>query len=269
MRHRVRFRSVEGMMTMHTAASATTTTTTTEGNSNVTTRNISARTIANNGTAHNAHVIAWMAGNVRHYYNVTNDNDRAIGRAWYPGMHAVLSAHAADTGLSVEQCADVYAMASINTPWSRNVAFAASCIADYALDILPGERDPEHAGHLAPVVHGIHRILTMGDTVDDIIGDESALKIRSFTRNLRDDADYVTCDRWAYRAAYAFNDCATRGIGSCSIQRGKPAHGCGMVPTGDAYREMDAAYRIVAIETGERAHDLQAIVWVAVRGTGE
>jgi hypothetical protein len=168
------------------------------------------------------------------------------GRAWYPGMVAIMAAHASDTGLSIEQCAAVYAATSINTGWSQNLKNASAALADYGAGILPFA----NGGTLGLIISKVRAIIAGADIETTLSADPKNLKIKNFTRNLAGDFEAVTVDRWAMRVAYATID-------------------NGYVPTGEEYATIADAYRIVAAEFGETPADTQAITWVAIRGTGE
>jgi hypothetical protein len=185
--------------------------------------------------------------------------------AWYRGMTAIIHAHADATGLSPLQCASVYAAASINTPWSRNLAYASDVLAGY----INGDRPT--GGHLKHVVNIINRILD-GETIDTVVADPKNLKIRNFTRNLAGDYNVATIDRWAYRIAVNYADCPNNGE-PCAInsKTGKYSgkHSCGKVPKGAEYEAIAASYARVASYIGIDVASLQAITWCVVRGDGE
>ena len=197
--------------------------------------------------------------NIRSYYDRASADQIAEGRAWYPSMAATLANDAARSGLRIAQVAAVYAANSINTPWARNLALASRAIADHAA----GRDALCDGGTLGMIIGKVRAAIaaTSDDAIDGIMtSDPHNLKIVNFRRNLIDDPDAVTVDRWAFRIATNFEGCECVKANT---------HGCGKVPTGNEYRAIADAYRAVASEVGERAHDLQAITWCVVRGTGE
>lgn len=184
--------------------------------------------------------------NIRAVRSMADDDAVRDGRAWYPGMAAIMAAHADETGLTPRQCAAIYAACSINTPWARNLSLAAGALADYAA----GREAFATGGTLRMVIEKVYGILTGADIDTTLAADPNNHKLRSFTRNLSGDYDAVTVDRWAMRVAYGLTD-------------------GGYVPSGAEYDAIADAYRIVAAEFGETPADLQAITWCAIRGTGE
>lgn len=197
--------------------------------------------------------------NIRSFYDRASDQDIIDGRTWYPSMARIMREHATISGLRVAQCAAVYAATSINMPWARNLALAAQAIHDYEAGYIA----LRNGGTLTMVVDKVRRIIASNDDADiNIIltSDKNNRKIVSFARNLIDDDEEVTVDRWAYRIATNFEGC------ECTRSN---THGCGKVPTGAEYINIANAYRAVAKLVNERALDLQAITWCVVRGTGE
>src|SRR5688500_4310382 len=119
----------------------------------------------------------WRA-NILATYRLASDALLADGRAWYPGMSAIMSAHAAETGLSVAQCAAIYAANSINTPWQRNIALAAGVLAD----ISAGNTPYASGGTLRMIIDKVSRIIAGEDIDNTLSADPKNLKIRSFAR---------------------------------------------------------------------------------------
>jgi hypothetical protein len=212
-----------------------------------------------------------IVSNIRSFRTTAAPEHIRDGDAWYPGMLAVMSAHASDTGLSVLQCAGVYAACSINTGWAQNLINGARALDEYARGLVPFA----DGGTLGMIVRKVRAIIAGADDIDMILSpDPTNLKVKSFTRNLSGDYDAVTVDRWAVRCAYAWTDCEFSGERSCARNKrtgeltGK-GHACGYVPTGAEYESIAEAYRIVAAEFNETPAATQAITWCVVRGTGE
>lgn len=195
------------------------------------------------------------------------------GNAWYPGMAAIMNAHADATGLTVAQCAAIYAANSINTPWQRNIALASGALSDYAAGIAPFA----NGGTLGMIIRKCHAVIAATDdsALDNILSaDKRNYKVKNFRRNLAGDYDAVTVDRWAVRVATNWADCEFRGSAPCARDKKSGrltghGHGCAYVPVGAEYLAMADAYRTVAAEFGETPAATQAITWCVVRGTGE
>jgi hypothetical protein len=86
-----------------------------------------------------------------------------------------------------------------------------------------------------------------GGYIGDVVKDAGALKVRAFAMACSGDLSAVVVDRWAMY-------CAT---------------GEKRVPSGDEYRMIAQCYTEVAAMVGETPADLQAILWVALRDSGE
>jgi hypothetical protein len=161
------------------------------------------------------------------------------GEDWYPAMFRLMREHAATSGLSVRQCAAIYAATSINTPWARNLELAARAIADGGLS----------GGTLGMVVRKVNAIVAGADIDGTLTSDPRNRKIVNFTRNLSGDYDAVTVDRWAHRVA-------TNG------ERDD-------VPTGALYETLAEAYRTAAAMRGVTPATMQAVTWVVARGKAD
>src|SRR6478752_3900555 len=107
--------------------------------------------------------------NVRKYRSLATPQTVEEGRRWYPAMHAVMRAHADTSGLSVDQCAGIYAACSINTPWNRNIALAAQAIADHAA----GNPALVNGGTLGMVVNKCRAIVSGADIDQSLSQDEA------------------------------------------------------------------------------------------------
>lgn len=187
-----------------------------------------------------------LVSNIRSMRATASKQDVRDGRAWYSGMLSIMAAHASETGLSIDQCAAVYAATSINTGWAQNLKNGAGALADYAAGNTPFA----NGGTLGMIISKVRAIIDGAEIDATLSTDPKNLKIKNFARNLAGDFEAVTVDRWAMRVAYATID-------------------NGYVPTGDEYRTIADAYRTVAAEFGEAPADTQAITWCAIRGTGK
>lgn len=197
--------------------------------------------------------------NILRFYDRATDHDRIMGEDWYPVVTAALCEYAEQTGYTLSQVADVFALASINTPWKRNFGWALRAIT------LRADDEPL-TGHLSFVIRGVTAILSRGASIDDIIKDKRKRKIRNFARNFAGDMYAVTVDRWAYRIATSFADCKTHGVTPC-VANGR--HGCGMVPEGAAYDIIADEYIEAAYQRGVTPAVMQAVTWIVARGSGE
>jgi hypothetical protein len=159
------------------------------------------------------------------------------GTEWYSAMAVIMREHSRLSGYSVAQCAAVYAANSINTPWTRNLALAASAIDNRGMS----------NGTLGMVIRKVNAILQGSDIDSTLSKDKNNLKLKNFYRNLSGDFDAVTVDRWAHRVA-------TNGEKS-------------NVPTGKLYNEIADAYRTAAAMRGVTPAAMQAITWVVMRGS--
>lgn len=162
------------------------------------------------------------------------------GREWYPSAAATLREFTTDGGgvWSKQQCAAVCAVLSPRITWRENIAAVRKfhkCAAEYL--------------RVAPVVAGVARnrakaweIAQSGD-----ISLVSGPKVSSFYANLCGDFTRVTCDVWAARAA---------GVHESEMGHIDRAR----------YQRLQASYQRAAEMTGHAPAELQAIVWVAIRG---
>jgi hypothetical protein len=172
-------------------------------------------------------------------YDKATPADIADGADWYPAMFRLMREHSHVSGLSVRQCAAIYAATSINTPWRRNLVLAAEAIANFGLQ----------GGTLGMVVRKVNAIIAGDDIDTTLTSDPANRKIVNFTRNLSGDYDAVTVDRWAHRVA-------TNG------ERGD-------VPTGKLYEAIADAFREAARLRNVNPATMQAVTWVVARGTAE
>lgn len=161
------------------------------------------------------------------------------GRAWYPGMRRFIATVAAecadesgDYGLSLSLAVGVFAALSQNATWKANVTMATNYLSG---------RDQ---GMMASVRAEIDR-MEAGEDPSTAIG---ALKRPDFYRNLMGDENAVTCDRWHLRAAY---------------------NGADKVKLTAQVRDLvTIATHIVAAEYDESPASCQAVIWCAVRPSG-
>lgn len=84
-------------------------------------------------------------------------------------------------------------------------------------------------------------------------------KVRAFYANITGDADAVTVDVWAVRAARGDQACVPDG-------RGRLRYADDGTVSAREYREYADVYRRAARRLGVTPRECQAAVWVAVRG---
>lgn len=177
--------------------------------------------------------IAMLAGNVRRAWNAASDDQISRGRVWYRVANDL--AGIVGNG-DVRKGAGIIAALSPRMPWDRNVSLA--------MDAGNGN------------VHGaLSASLAKVQAILDGTDPESVLPMTAktgyFFTNISDpdNGDAITVDVWAHRIATG--DCKSAGPRS----------------TRD-YAECAEAYRIVARESGELGHVVQASTWNWAREGG-
>lgn len=170
----------------------------------------------------------------------------ARGRAWYYHAHGVARDLAHETGRDIHETSAVVAVLSPRVRWADNVTDADM--------LLRGELSGFRA--LLSNVGKAWDIIARVRPVDEIV---SGPKVRRFWHNIRNpySSHDVTLDVWMlralvdpanlahYREPYAF--LARKGV----------------------YDAISDGVRRVADENGWMAHEIQAIVWIHVRGSHE
>jgi hypothetical protein len=171
-------------------------------------------------------------------YARATDKQRVDGRAWYPAAGAIIDGLASWADVEPGTVAAVVAALSPRNPWRWNIQDSAAIL--------------HHARHGG----ALPKVTTFNDNRDKAIAfvngaadwKSSALKVRSFVRNMTGDAHAVTVDVWAIRVASG---------GALST-----------VENDADYRAAEAAYRHAAVIVGETPRDLQAIVWLSAQARG-
>ena len=198
-----------------------------------------------------------MATAIRTAYASADAGKLADGLAWYDDAAAIIAADADAYGLPFSTVAAVYAACSINASWKANVTIArrwlqyATGAAARPTGLAPvavrceaaiANRPADFDGAWSAVLQG---------------GDARGSKVASFVANFHGLTDFVTVDRWAMV-----------GAGTAATVDGTPcAHS--KAPKGPKYDRIANAYRTVAAELGITPRELQAAVWVAVRGSAD
>lgn len=167
--------------------------------------------------------------------------EHAAGLAWYADAEAAAIALAAGTdgAISPATAAGVIAALSPRMPWARNLRLAADVI------------DAHVSGRPAP---GGAMAVNLAAAARVLAGEPGAIrapKTAAFAANLAGDTRAVTVDVWAVRAATGHRMPDGMGIGPRQ------------------YAEIAAAYTEAAERVGIEPRDLQATIWVAIRGRAD
>lgn len=180
-----------------------------------------------------------IMANLRAIRSTATNAQVVEGRAWYPAMSRLISeitdecrAESGDYDLTFRFAVGVFAAFSQNATWKANVTMASN--------YLSGRGQ----GGMKSVMAEIER-MEDGEDPATALG---ALKRPDFYRNLTGDLGAVTCDRWHLRAAY--------GVDKVKL-------------TPDVHAIVTEATRIVAAEYGETAAECQAVIWCAIRPSGD
>lgn len=173
-------------------------------------------------------------------YRDASAADRAAGLEWYARADAAADDIGRRYGIDRVRAAGIIAALSPRQQWAANVR-AAERVAAAAAN---GDDAPPKVG-LGSNVAKAWRIAQGADPADVLGGP----KVRAFFANITGDLRAVTVDVWAARAAYGRADAP--------------------VPAGRRYDRLAAAYRDVADRFGVAPRDLQAAVWIHVRGAAE
>lgn len=170
-------------------------------------------------------------------YHGASAADHAAGARWYADAEAAARALAAGTdgAITTDTAAGIIAALSPRMPWARNLRLAAEAVDQH----MSGR--PITLGAMGTSIANVERVLR-GESL-------RAPKIRAFAANIAGDTAAVTVDVWAARAA-----------------TGDPMpDGSNITPA--QYRRIAAAYTEAAERVGITPRDLQATVWVAIRGS--
>lgn len=170
-------------------------------------------------------------------YNETSAADRAAGLGWYGRAQDAAATLAAEYGLAEDQAAGIIAALSPRARWSVNLRAAERVAAAAAADRdrCPAVGLRRNALKAWRIARGNPAGLTL-----------SGPKVRAFWRNITGDHTAVTVDVWASRAATGRYDAP--------------------VPSGRRYERLARAYAAAAEVVGVSPRDLQAAIWVHVRG---
>ena len=169
-------------------------------------------------------------------YELTPEPIREAGRRWYPAAEAEAHSLADMAGLSWAGAAGIIAALSPRAQWVTNLAAARKLAAAAAR----GDLEPPAVSFTAnrakawKIAAGAEPLTVLGGP-----------KVRSFYRALSGDRAAVTVDVWAALAATG--------------EKLRP-------PEGRRYLELASSYTAAAELAGEEPRELQAIIWLAIRG---
>lgn len=201
-----------------------------------------------------------MQAAIRANYAAADPAMLADGMAWYESAAAMIREDAAAYGVPFSTAAAVYSACSINASWAANVTIARRWLA-YAT----GADRPSGLATVATRCEAAiaERVETAADAFRVVLqgADARGSKVASFCANFHGQTDFVTVDRWAMVGA---------GQAETTVNaRGKvtPCDTHSKAPKGPKYDRVADAYRAVAADLGITPRELQAAVWVAVRGS--
>lgn len=164
-----------------------------------------------------------------------DDVDYESGLNWYANAQNLAEEFASEFNVTTEIAASVIAATSPRTIWAFNVKHARA--------ILAGEDAP--SGSL-----GTNDARGRRCEIEGFAGLGNGPKVNAFARNIAGDMHEVTIDMWAFSAACGDLDAkylARKG----------------------AYATVVSAYRKAADKFGVSPAQMQAIVWVAIRGRAD
>lgn len=169
-------------------------------------------------------------------YAAATEEERAQGRTWYADAQAEARrlAENGPRGFGIVRAAGVLAVLSANQYWAANVRSARAAV----VAAVAGDDVAAACRTLGDSSRKAARILA-GESPAQVV---AGPKVRQFWRAICGDPDAVAIDRWAARAA------------GWQSPRGREAR-------------IAAAYVAAAAFTPDNPRDLQAIVWVQVRGS--
>lgn len=168
-------------------------------------------------------------------------NELAAGRAWYRRAIGEVRRLSRLTGIPARQVAGVIAALSPRCRWDINKRWAESVLLARA------------AGRPCPVVglgHCRRKAWAISGGADPAAVLRGPKVVRFWECLTGTGGDSVAIDVWAAKAA----------LGNRAPRRG---------PAGRRYLELERAYQIAAGRIGIPARELQAGIWVQIRGTAD
>lgn len=179
-------------------------------------------------------------------YGAASADDLSAGLEWYAKCYRTAAAMLPN---DPKRAAGVIAILSPRVRWATNLQWAAQIIA--AAERGDAEPPPVHTGAMRAIAW---RIATNQERPETAI---RGIKTSNFYRAIIGDGSAVTIDVWARRAAE----------GNWRDWHVKSETGARDVSMSNKiYREIAAAYTAAAEALGVPARDVQAAVWVHVRG---
>lgn len=174
--------------------------------------------------------------NIRASFDAATIEERSAGVHWYDAARELAGHLAAQYRVTVPVAAAAIAAHSMNASWQVNVARAASQLAGYPCGLGAAIRMTAAA------------MANPDNALSHVVGP----KLHPFACNIAGDLTMVATDRWAQRAAFATLDDAV----------------CDRLIARKGVRDtVILAYQKVAAEVGLAPAELQAVVWVQVRGS--
>jgi hypothetical protein len=175
-------------------------------------------------------VLGAILGHLTRWWQRATSEQRIAGEQWYALARTAIRAMARKHGVSESIAAGVVAAMSPRLHWARNLQVAE--------EILAGKTP---AGVLRRNVRRARAVLQRGSPLRVLSGP----KVRAFYRALRGDPSATVVDVWILRAA---------GLGTDS-------------PTERVYAAVSAALTMLASRVRKPVSAVQAILWVAARGS--
>lgn len=179
-------------------------------------------------------------------WDAADGDARTYGARWYADALREATALGARYGFTPAQAAGVIAALSPRVGWRQNLADAETVLS-WAEDARDGLPCADYVA-LASACQAFRANVVKACEVvalDDPLGALNGPKQRAFYRNIMGDADGVTVDVWATRAA-------TRG----ALNGPRSAR---------EYAAIERAYQRAARAVGVAPRDFQAAVWIALR----
>jgi hypothetical protein len=186
-------------------------------------------------------------------YAEASAEDILSGIEWYGRAESAAAEIAEGTELSTRTVAGIIAALSPRNNWRTNLAWAAAVVEAYA----EGATNPPNV-HTRAMRAQAWRIASGEDPLDVLNGP----KVRAFFANITGDHEAVTVDVWAARIAEGtWTPHPTKR--TLRDWAAEPA------PQGSRYTTIARAYREAAHIIGRTPREVQAAVWVHVRGTAD
>lgn len=172
-----------------------------------------------------------MARTLRSLYAQTAPETRVAGRRWYDAARELSRELSSGEGCELSRAAAIIAVLSVNAQWAHNVRMARQC---FNREPIGGMKNPTTAA----------RAILAGGDPDELV---RGPKVRQFWQAICGDTAAIAVDRWAAKAAGHDTEAEALTAGRIGA--------------------IARAYELAAEHCGESPRDLQAIIWLHVRGT--